>query len=312
MNKKVLITSYVHPKLISGLTDLGFSVDYQEAFDIRNLESVLPLLSGIIINSNIKMTAERIATATRLEFIGRLGSGLEIIDVEYAKLKGVAVINSPEGNRDAVAEHVVGMLLSLSNNLLRADHEVRNKIWNREANRGIELGGKTLGIIGLGHTGQALARKMSSWTLDIIYYDPYLLCTPTDLANLTQVNINQLTALSDFISFHVPLTPETQGMVDEKFLKSCKESAIIINTSRGQVIQTNALVSALETRRLGGACLDVFENEKPQAFSPEQDQLFARLYAMDNVVLTPHIAGWTHASLEKIAEVLISKISTII
>lgn len=310
--KKVLVTNYVHPSLPEGLAEMGYDVTYDQNFRPEDLDALLPELAGIIINTKIKMTAERIRRAKQLQFIGRLGSGLDIIDLKAAEEYGVAVFNSPEGNRNAVAEHALGMLLCLANNIRRGDDEVRQKLWDREKNRGFELEGKTIGIIGLGNTGQAFARKMSGWTLDLIYNDPYLLEVPEDLSNITCVNINQLMSDADIISLHVQLTEETANLVDKAFISKCKTGVIIINTSRGHVVDTTALVEALENGKVAGACLDVFHNEKPHSFSPGEHQLFDRLYAMDNVVLTPHIAGWTHESLYKIAEVLLTKVRGLI
>ncbi len=306
--KKVLVTNYVHPHLITGLGELGYEVVYDEHFDPAELNTLLPELSGIIINTKIKMTAERIRLGNKLEFIGRLGSGLDIIDLPQAEASGVAVYNSPEGNRNAVAEHALGMLLCLANNIRRGDNEVRQKLWKREANRGFELDGKTIGLVGFGNTGQAFASKLSSWALRLIYNDPYLLDVPEYLSNITSTNINQLRTDADIISIHVQLTEETRGMINYDFLKKCKKGVILINTSRGAVVDTTGLIRALEEHHLAGACLDVFENEKPHSFSFEENQLFERLYSMDQVVLTPHVAGWTHESLYKIAAVLLDKI----
>ena len=181
------------------------------------------------------------------------GPRLEIIDQNAAKIKGVHVFNSPEGNRNAVAEHAMGMLLCLTNNLLKADKEVRSKIWKREENRGIELAGKTIGIIGLGNTGRTFAQKLSSWALDIIYYDPYVLNNPKGMDYISKVSLEKLKTSADIISLHVPLNDDTKHMIDESFLSECKTGLIIINTSRGQVLETNALISALENNKLSGA-----------------------------------------------------------
>jgi len=308
---EVLVTNYVHPSLIAGLTEMGYKVTYDPDFRPADLEEILPRLAGVIINTKIKMTAERIAKAAKLKFIGRLGSGLDIIDLEAAKRYGISVFNSPEGNRNAVAEHAVGMLLCLANNITRGDAQVRKQLWRREENRGFELEGRTLGLIGFGNTGQALARLLSPWALRLIYCDPYVLDIPEDLSNIEGVSINQLREEADIISLHVQLTDETRGMVNEAFLSKCKDGLVLINTSRGAVVDTRALLKFLETGHISGACLDVFENEKPHSFTLEEDQLYRRLYSLDNVVLTPHVAGWTHASLRKIAETLLIKINAL-
>jgi len=308
---KVLITNPVHPHLPKELAARGYEVLYEPDFKPEHLDAILPSLTGIVINTKIKMTAARQALGTQLKFIARLGSGLDIIDLPAAKANGIAVFNSPEGNRNAVAEHAIGMLLCLANNIRRGDAEVRQKLWNREANRGFELEGKTLGIVGLGNTGQAIARKLSPWTLRLLYSDPYLLETPEDLSNIESVSIHQLRREADIISLHVQLTSETRGMIDADFLAGCKRGLILINTSRGAVVNTADLVSALESGQVAGACLDVFENEKPHSFTTEEDQLYSKLYSLDQVVLTPHVAGWTGESLLKIAEVLLGKIANL-
>lgn len=308
--KKVLITDYVHDALIEGLESLGYEVEYDQHFSADKLPSKLPDLSGIVINSKIKMTQERIALAPHLQFIARLGSGLEIIDLEAAKAQNVKVYNSPEGNRNAVAEHAIGMLLNLSNKILKGDREVRNKTWRREQNRGFELAGKTIGIVGMGNTGQSLAKKLSGWALRVVFYDPYVLTIPNELNYIEQVSLEELQKIADIISLHVQLTPETNQLVDELFLSNCKKGAVLINTSRGRVVNTKDLIKFLENGHLYGACLDVFENEKTQTYSSEENSMYEKLYAMNNVVLTPHVAGWTHESLYKIANVLLEKIKT--
>lgn len=296
---------------MEGLEQMGYEAIYDPDFNPEELEEILPTLTGVIINTKIKMTAARIKLAKQLKFIGRLGSGLDIIDLEVAKHRGIAVLNSPEGNRNAVAEHALGMLLCLANNIMRGDKEVRQKLWDREKNRGFELEGKTVGLIGFGNTGQSFARKLSRWTLRVTYCDPYVLEVSEEFSNIERVTINQLQRESDIISLHVQLTEETRKMIDATFLKNCKKGLVLINTSRGAVVDTRALLNSLETGQISGACLDVFENEKPHSFTIEENQLYDRLYSLDNVVLTPHIAGWTHESLRKIAETLLTKINAI-
>ena len=306
--KSVLITDHVHPILINGLKANGFNIVFDPYYDPSHLLHDIRDIHGIIINSKIRMTREVLDKANNLAFIGRLGSGLEIIDVDYAESKGIAVFNSPEGNRNAVAEHVMGMLLSLSNKLLKADTEIRSGKWKREENRGFELEGKTLGIIGLGNTGQALARKLSGWALNIIYYDKYQLHKPDHLSYIQSVDLRVLIENSDIISLHLPLTEETTMMVNHEFIEKCRNGAIIINSSRGKIVDTLALIEALENGELGGACLDVFENEKPSTFTTSEHDMYGRLYALPNVVLSPHVAGWTRESLEKISRTILDKI----
>lgn len=305
---KVLITDKVHPILIETLQANGYEVVYDVDTTMSTLPSVLPELSGLVMNSKIKMDSHMLDIGKNLKFIVRLGSGMEIIDVEYARAKGIKVINTPEGNRDAVAEHVVGMLLSLLNNLMRADFQVRNGIWRREYNRGVELKGKTLGIIGFGNTGQALAKKLSSWELNLIYHDIREFQIGELSRSVIRVSKEEILSKSDIISLHLPLTAATHHYVNEEFINNCKDGAILINTSRGKVVKTNALVKGLAQGRLGGACLDVFENEKPDTYTPEEKILYRRLFARQNIIVSPHVAGWTNESLKRISTVALKKL----
>jgi len=308
MSKKALVTDYVHPSLLTGLEQRGYEVVYDRGITLEEVKQVILEYEGIIINSKIKMEATTMDTAPNLKWIGRLGSGLEIIDLEHAAKKNIVVINTPEGNRNAVAEHAIGMLLTLANNLKRGDSEVRDKVWRREENRGWELKGKTLGIIGLGHTGSKLAKKMSAWELDIISYDKYKPDTSDTIPYVRRVAQEDILKHADIISLHLPLSPETHHLVDDVFLQKCKKNVVLINTSRGAVVDTKALVSALESGHVKGACLDVFENEKPNTYSEAESNTYNNLFAFGNVVLSPHVAGWTSESLERIAKVMLTKL----
>lgn len=305
---KVLITDYVHPVLPSTLQKHGFEVVYDETMNNDKLLYCIHEFTGLVINSKMTIDKPKIDLATQLKWVARLGSGLEIIDVPYCNQKNIRVVNSPEGNCHAVAEHEIGMLLALCNNLLKADREVRNFVWDREGNRGIELRGKTLGIIGLGHTGSALAEKMSSWGLSVIYYDKYKERIPASLRFVKKVGLEELQRRSDIISLHVPLTDETKQWIDKFFLQKCKDGVIISNTSRGQVCHTRDLIEALQSGKVYGACLDVFENEKPGTFTESEKEMYRLLYSMQNVVLSPHIAGWTKESLYYISAFILQKL----
>ena len=308
IKEKILITDKVHPVLTEGLKQSGFDVHYDTSVENEDLKKIIQTYTGVIINSKIRMDVSMIDRGTKLKFIGRLGSGLEIIDVPYAKRKKIKVINSPEGNRNAVAEHEMGMLLALHNHLLRADREVRNFHWDREKNRGTELKGKTLGIIGMGNTGCAFAEKLSSWGLNLLSYDKYRERYPARLRFVRKCSFTDVLEQSDIISLHLPLTKETRYMVDAAFLSRCKDGVIISNTSRGEIIDTQVLIDALASGKVSGACLDVFENEKPETFGKKEQDMYRQLYAMEQVVLSPHIAGWTDESLKGIAFVLLQKI----
>ncbi|MBK9733547.1 MAG: hypothetical protein IPO92_00710 [Saprospiraceae bacterium] len=308
MPDKILITDKVHHLLPDGLRASGYEVTYDTTVDNAILDSIIGQYEGIIINSKIIMNKHRIDLGHKLKFIGRLGSGLEIIDVSYAKKKKIKVYNSPEGNRNAVAEHELAMILALTNNLIRSDREVRNLHWDREKNRGFELKGKTIGIIGFGHTGSTFASKLSSWGLNVITYDKYRVRYPASFRFVKKVKQAELLETSDIISLHLPLTEETRYLVDVDFISCCKDGVIISNTSRGQIVDTIALIGGLQKGKISGACMDVFENEKPETYTEQEMQMYQTLFKMDQVVLSPHIAGWTHESLKLIASVLLDKI----
>jgi D-3-phosphoglycerate dehydrogenase / 2-oxoglutarate reductase len=305
---RILITDKVHPLLIEGFESRGFTVLYDTKVDNEILKDIISNFDGIVINSKIRMDRMMIDAGSKLQFIGRLGSGLEIIDVDYARQKGIKVHNSPEGNRNAVAEHTFGLMLALMNNIVRSDREVRNFDWQREKNRGIEIRNKTIGIIGMGQMGTAFAEKLSPWRLEVISYDKYRQRFPDELSYVQKVDLETLCEKSDIISLHLPLTDETRWMIDKSFLSKCKKGVYIINTSRGSVIKTEDLIEALESGIVAGAALDVFENEKPETYSIQEQKMYSKLFGLENVIFTPHIAGWTKESLEEIANVLLVKI----
>ena len=308
----VLVTDYVHPLLLSGLARLGLRPIYAPEIERTQVMSWGQGCNGIVINTKTRADSELIDGLEGLKWIARLGSGLDIIDVRHAAKKGISVISVPEANANAVAEHAMGMLLALVRNIVSADSEVRQGIWRREENRGTELEGKTIGIIGFGNNGSAFARKFSGWGVRILAYDKYKTGFARDLPFVVETDLEILLKGSDIISLHIPLTVETLQMVDSDFLSKCKPGAILINTSRGKVVDTFGLVSALQSGTLAGACLDVFENEKPNTYSPEEQLIYDELYQMRQVVLTPHIAGWTFESKMKISEHIVEKVSALL
>jgi D-3-phosphoglycerate dehydrogenase len=306
--KKVLITDAVHLVLIEGLEAANYECHYEPEISYERVKRRIADYEGLIINSKILVDASFLDSATKLEFVARLGSGREVVDIPYAKSKGINVYFSPEGNSNAVAEQALGMLLALANNLLRADREVRQKIWQREANRGFELRGKTIGIIGFGHTGSAFAKKLSSMEMTILAYDKYKTNYTSDYTYVKECDLETLQKEADIISFHLPLTLETKHYCDADFLASCKENVIIVNTSRGNVVKTTDLLLALQQKKIKGACIDVFENEKVSTYSDSEKTMYEELYQFENVVLSPHIAGWTHESKYLLAKTLLDKI----
>ncbi|MFQ3579623.1 MAG: NAD(P)-dependent oxidoreductase [Bacteroidales bacterium] len=310
MNKPcILIIDEVHPIVFELFDAHNIGYDYNPKLKREELLAIIENYEGIILRSKIKADKEVIDCGKKLKIIGRTGSGMETIDIDYAQSKGITCLNSPEGNRDAVAEHVIGMLLTLINNINKADKEVRAKIWDREGNRGMEMKGKTFGIIGFGNIGSVLAKKLSGFEMNILAYDKYKTGFSTDYVKET--NFETLVKQSDFISFHVPQTPETIYMANEQFFENCKTGVIVINSSRGKVLKTEALVQALEQNKISGAALDVLEYESfdfRDFLTDEMPPAFNYIVNHPKVVFTPHVAGWTIESKYKLSEVMAQKI----
>ncbi len=305
---KVLITDGVHPILPEKLRRLGYEIVYKPKSTLEEVKKEVEFYEGLIINSKIIVDKEFLDLAKKLKWIGRLGSGLEIIDLAYAAKRGVRVISSPEGNRNAVAEHMIGMLLALANNLVRIDAEVRDKFWDREAARGFEISGKVIGLIGFGNTGQAMARKLAGFGVDILAYDKYKSIYSDEFPTVKSVEIQTLLQTSDIISLHLPLTKETTYLANDEFFNSCKNGFVFLNGSRGKCVELQSLLKALENGKCRGACLDVFENEKPTSYSESESLLYQRLFDLPNTILSPHVAGWTNESKEKLANIIFEKL----
>ncbi len=307
--QRVLVTDKVHAHLIESFRKRNWQVEYQPEINYEDVKAIISQYTGVIINSKIKATKEFLDIGTQLNFVGRLGSGLEIIDVKYAAENGIKVYNSPEGNCNAVAEHALGMILSLFNNLHQANKQVKEFTWHREQNRGIELSGKTVGIVGFGHTGSAFARVLAGLGVNVLAYDKYKTNYTAGFDHATEASPEQIQKEADIISFHLPLTEETTFLVDQDYLLNCKDKVYIINTSRGQVLKLEDLLFALSIKKVAGACLDVFENEKFDTLQLDQKVVMTKLLQLDNVIVSPHIAGWTQESLFKIADTLVRKIT---
>ena len=306
---KILVIHKVHPILAKLLTSAGFEVDEKLGLSRNEVLELLPSYNGLIVRSALKIDKEVIEVACNLKFIGRLGAGMENIDAAYAKSKNIVLFNAPEGNRSAVGEQAVGMLLSLFNNLNKADKEVREGIWQREENRGEEVEGKIIGIIGYGNMGGAFARKISGFGANVIAYDKYKTNYSDEFVK--EVSLKHLLKYADVISLHVPLQEDTLHMVNKDFIKSCKNGVYIINTARGAVIDTKELVIGLKNDKIKGACLDVLEYEGMSFENIKSNSIndnFEFLINAENVILSPHIAGWTHQSNEKMAVILAEKI----
>ncbi|MFN4080745.1 MAG: NAD(P)-dependent oxidoreductase [Saprospiraceae bacterium] len=311
MSNSVLITDDCHEYLRDGLAGMGYRCDFEPDITDPQTRERIPDYAGLIVNSKIRVDRDFLDRASRLKFIGRLGSGMEMIDRDYAAQRGVRVIGSPAGNANAVAEQALGMLLALAANLARAGREMRQLIWRREANRGWELMGKTIGIIGFGHTGRRFGGKLAGLGVRILAYDKYKTDYASGMSWVQEADLEQIQREADVISLHLPLTPETAGLVDARFLASCKPGVALINTSRGACVRTADLLDALRCGQVSGACLDVFENEKPHTYTPQEEAMYRELLNLDQVVATPHIAGWTRESKYRMAEILLDGIRRI-
>jgi D-3-phosphoglycerate dehydrogenase / 2-oxoglutarate reductase len=306
---KILFLDSVHPCLEQMLVGAGFVCHHNYKSSSSEIAQIIGDYTGIVIRSRFPVDEKFLSAANQLKFIARAGAGMENINVEFAKSRGIALFNSPEGNRDAVGEHAVGMLLMLLNHLKKADAEVRKGIWLRAENRGTELGNKTVGIIGYGQMGIAFAQKLSGFGCRILAHDKYLKGFGND--RVQEVTLEELKQHADIISLHLPLSEETNYYIDELFINSCAKNFYLINTARGQNVKTSALVSALKTGKVLGACLDVLEYEKSSFENIDTDFLpadFKFLIESELVILSPHIAGWTHESHEKLSRFLGDKI----
>ncbi|MFD3407457.1 NAD(P)-dependent oxidoreductase [Aquirufa sp. HETE-83D] len=299
--RKVLIVDEVHPSMAEGLTNLGFEVETRTDLTLSEFVSILPAFDGLVVRSKFKITAE-ILTDTTLTFIARAGAGLDLLDVEACLSRGIAVFSANEGNSDAVAEHVIGQLLSLAHKLHTSDTEVRHGLWEREGNRGFELKGKTIGLFGYGNMGKAVASRLSSFGMTILAYDKY---APSADYPAT---MEQLFKQADILSLHIPLTSETVGLVSIEFLDSFKKPIILINSSRGPIAPLEPLLHGLRSGQIKGLALDVLPNEKLSTWSPVEKELFAEIAAYPATIFSPHVAGWTTESYYKINEVLLEKI----
>ncbi len=306
---KILLLDKNHPILKEGLIKLGFEIDEDYASNKQEVEKKIAGYDGIIIRSRFPIDKEFLQKATNLKFIGRVGAGLENIDTDFARIRQIELFNAPEGNRNAVGEHALALVLNLLNRINIADREVRHGIWQREANRGIELDGKTVGIIGYGNTGKAFAKKLRGFDVEVLAYD---IKDNIGDDNARQVDLATLQGRADILSLHVPHTDLTHKMVNSDFINKFVKNFWLVNTARGTVVDTVDLVTALEKGKIRGAGLDVLEYEKSSFEnmfdSKELPEAFSKLIKMDNVILTPHVAGWTKESKVKLAEVILRKI----
>lgn len=306
---RVLFIDTVHPVLNQRLTTRGYTCDDGSTFSEEKIIAIIPLYDGIVIRSRIKLDSTFLKHAVNLKFIARSGAGMENIDEDYCSKNNIVLFNAPEGNRNAVGEHALGMLLALFNHLLKGDAEIREGKWDREGNRGIEIEGKTIGIIGYGNNGAAFAKLLKGFDARVLAYDKYK--SGYQKENVEEASLEQLFTDADIVSFHIPQNNETKYFANDEFFNAFQKSIYLINLSRGKIVETAALVNALKSGKVLGACLDVLEYEKASFenfFDQNISSDFQYLLESKRVILSPHVGGWTNESYFKLSNVLADKI----
>ncbi|MBU3714547.1 MAG: hydroxyacid dehydrogenase [Ferruginibacter sp.] len=301
----IIITAPVHPVMIETFEKHSMRYLYVPDIDNEELYSLIEGATGLVVATR-RIDQKMIAKAVRLEWIGRLGSGMEIIDVAFAKARNIQCISSPEGNRRAVAEQALGMLLSLMHNIRKSADEVRSGKWLRNENRGTELGGKVVGIIGFGNTGSEFARLLSSFDVKVLALDKYKSGYGDQIVK--EASLDEILTTADIISFHLPYNEETKYFGDESFFKKLTRKPILINTSRGKIIKTTALIEALKSDQISGAALDVLENEQLDSYNTAEKEMFDFLTEQPNVLVTPHVGGYSFESFYKMSAILLEKL----
>ena len=305
-NREVLIVDKMHESIVPLLSEAGFSPKYAPELTREEIISRLPKAIGLVIRSKTEVNQELINAGTQLQFVARAGAGMDLLDTEYLEKKNVQILNAPEGNRGAVGEHTLGLLLSLLHKISVSNQEVKSGVWRREENRGVELSTKVVGIYGFGNAGKAFAKKLAGMECKIVAYDKYKKGFSSEL-----VELEEFREQVEILSIHIPLTNDTRFLFSREELLKYPKLKVVINTARGEVLRLEDVVGMLEERLLWGVGLDVLENEKLQTLSEKEADTFNKLTSFDNVLLTPHVAGWTQESYEKINQVLVQKIKNL-